>query len=164
MKGMRRGVGEGMLRSVYVCGELLDGLFCRGELWYIVSNLCLRFQMRKVYRCNIHVKWPNVSSRLGLNYLFLGQRADWDVDYETSPFEIYRQRTSERRMRRSSEDHDLCPGSILSTPCPSLDSVISPSPPYNEGSSTNECDYRCCPRSMFRNPKASSFVVTKRHS
>lgn len=29
---MRRSVGEGMLRRIYVCGEFLDGLFCRGKL------------------------------------------------------------------------------------------------------------------------------------
>ncbi len=29
---MRRGVGEGVLSSVDVCGEFLDGLFCRGKL------------------------------------------------------------------------------------------------------------------------------------
>ena len=40
------------------------------------------------YRSDIHVEWPNVSSRLGLDYLFLRHIANGDVHNETSPFEI----------------------------------------------------------------------------
>ncbi len=41
MKIVRRGVGEGVLSSVDMCGEFLDGLFCRGKLCYMISNATL---------------------------------------------------------------------------------------------------------------------------
>lgn len=62
VKVVRRSIGERMLRSIYVCGEFLDGLFSRGELSYIVSISCLFVETQEVYRCNIHVKWADVSS------------------------------------------------------------------------------------------------------
>lgn len=47
MKVMRRGVGEGMLRRIYICGEFLDRLFCRRELLAIVSNRSLEWSYRR---------------------------------------------------------------------------------------------------------------------
>ena len=62
MKIMRLSIGERMLRGVYVCGKFLDRLFCRRKLWYIISNARLSSGVTELYRCNIHVQRPNVTS------------------------------------------------------------------------------------------------------
>lgn len=117
----------------------------------------------ETYRSDVQMQGVDISSRFPLNKLLLRERADRDVDNETPTLQIQSDGPCQGRVRRTSDNNDLCPSAVGCSRCSSLLVICPSSPPYYECSSPHKSEHCSSHCPMLRDPSLSALEVAEWH-
>ena len=97
--------------------------------------------MRATYRVRVEVQGMDIGTELSTDHTLLCERADWDINDETSALQVQSQRTREECVWRSSQYDYFGPRAIGGSGGSSLSALISTATPYDECTCTDEPKY-----------------------